>query len=179
MKKIVLAVVLTFVLSIFCMAGESTMYAQMKNYKPGSFVKYNVAVKTGGVDVVTEMTYTLKEVKPNALVMGIKATTITMGTRVEAPEQVVEVPSSSGFNFPGMAGGIPSVSTPGAKVSGATEKITVGGTTFACQKVTVKSQGNDVLVLMSNDFPFIVVKLEVQTPASNTVMKAVDFKVIK
>lgn len=140
-----------------CLAGEDNnpMYKDWSQYKPGSFVVYKTNTETTGVTSEVEMTYTLKEVTPEKVVLEVKTVTVAAGMKVETPGELIEFPAKGegdekGFAMAeGMSIGVSDAIANGTRVDERMEKVKIKDKEIEVQRITVNTEddaGSEVVV---------------------------------
>ncbi len=193
MRKISIIIGLILVLAFTAFAADmQSPYANWSQFKPGTYVKFKISANTAGTQSTTYMTYTLKEIKSDTVVLEVKTTVETMGMKVDGGTTTMEVGKNSSMpsqfgqaanvNVQNMSDG----SSANVKTLGE-EKVTIGGKTFTAQKVKVvsKQSGMESIVesWVSRDFPNFNVKMIATSKqmgmTSKVKMEAVDVKIVK
>ena len=171
---------------------DNSMYQDWSQFKPGSFVVYKASTETMGMTNETEMTYTLKEVTSEKVVLELETVTVSAGVKVESPAETVEIPAKGEWDeMPGdvigdMGVDVYDVVANGTRVSESTEKITIKETEIEVQQIKVETDeaGNKVTatVWYSDEVPGKMVKslteVEGAVPVKSE-MVVIDYKAIK
>jgi hypothetical protein len=198
MKKyaaICVIVLLYAMCAAFAVAEEADnpVYKDWSPFKPGSFVTYKAATDAAGVTTEAEMTYTLKEVTPEKVVLEIKMVTIAAGMKVETPGELMEFPAKGegddvmvgDIDMTGMVD-VTEVKTDAQTVEEGEEELEINGQKITTQrlKVITEDAGSKVTATLwySDDIPGRMVKslTEVAGPVKTTSeMTLIDYKTIK
>lgn len=178
---------------VFAEEADNPVYKDWSAFKPGSFVTYQAKTDTAGVTTEAEMTYTLKEVTPEKIVLEIKTVTIAAGMKVESPGELIEFPAK-GESDDAMVGGVDmtgminvtEMKTDAQTVEESEEELDINGQKITTQrlKVVTEEAGSKVTATLwySDEIPGRMVKslTEVAGPVKTTSeMAVIDYKTIK
>lgn len=185
-------VVMSFAFALPTLAAEepNPVYQEWSSFKPGSFVTYMMTTETAGVKTETELTYTLKEVTAEKIVLEVKTITNTMGMKIETPAEDVEFPAtgeSGGVMGEDMGPHVSEVVAEGTVIEeGVEEEVEINGKKIMAMrtKVETESAGSKAIVTAwhSDEIPGQIVRslTEVQEMvAVTTEMVVIDYNIVK
>jgi hypothetical protein len=167
------------------------VYQDWSAFKAGSFVTYTVKVDTAGMKTETEMSYTLKEVTADKVVLEIKTITEALGMKIEMPGELVEFPARGEgddmMETEEMGPNVSEVVANGTVVEeGVEEELEINGQKIMTvrSKVETEDAGSKVVVTawLNDEIPGKVVRSITEVKGMMPVvseMVVIDFHTIK
>lgn len=162
-------------------AEAMSLYANWAQFKPGTFVTYKTNSEMSGMKTQSDLTYKLKDVTQEKVVLEVKTVTEVMGNKIESPASTMEIPKAGQASV-----AIPGVPAGNAQAETKKETLKVKDTDIEANVVTseVENGGNKTkaTVWVSNTFPGLTLKSVVKiagAASTTTEMTVVDFKLIK
>ncbi|MFH0962389.1 MAG: hypothetical protein V2A58_00085 [Planctomycetota bacterium] len=157
---------------------DNPMYQNWARFKPGTFIIQQTTTKTEEMNPETRMTYTLKEVTPERVVLEMVMAVVVEGNEMKMPPQTIVHPAK--IDKPEPEGG--EVVKPVLLGQGS-EEIAVKGnkikTTWVKSQIKQEGETSIVTIWTSEEIPGSMVKMVTETkgdePATTT-MALVDFK---
>jgi hypothetical protein len=112
---------------------DSAYYQQWAKFKPGSFAVVKIVSKAESMNSESTMTYTLKEVTPEKIVVEMKSVTDVNGSKMESPPQTMEYLAK-------VSEEQKKVEEPGEKIKEGKEDVKVAAGSFSTEWVEYKKE---------------------------------------
>ena len=157
---------------------DNPQYVSWKDYKAGTSITLESVTEFSGNKTVMLMTYTLKKVTKEKVVVALNTTMKVAGQEIKQPEQTQEWPAKIKMAVP--AGKDEPKEMPGVKIEKGKETLELAGRKIECEwiKTTTETNGQKTVATVWNSkkIPGGMVKTEASLPGNGkTTMKLTKF----